>query len=145
VGLDQEGLATADVDRDAGRELPVGLGVLGLGDQLPLVPVEGERAELGGPLDGARVGAEEDHVVAALTRHGDVDAAHLQVTGSPVTTLPSTASGCVTSGRKGEASAASSVPSPLVSRSAHLRPGPLALLLVPPLCVPSSQPESATG
>src|SRR5207253_2068054 len=84
VRLDQEGLAAADPDRHPGRELPVGLGVLGLGDQLPLVPVEGERAELGRPLDGARVGAEEDHVVAALARHRDVDAAHLHGMGGPV-------------------------------------------------------------
>src|SRR5207245_9446323 len=49
-----------------------------------VVRVEGEGAGRGRPLDGARVGAEEDHVVAAVARHGDVDAAHLHGLRRPV-------------------------------------------------------------
>ncbi|TMA36455.1 MAG: hypothetical protein E6J83_16980 [Deltaproteobacteria bacterium] len=63
----------------------------------------------------------------------------------PAPTLPNPRIARANSGRQGEVSRVSTTPSPFVSTSVHLRPGPRALVVSSPVRLPSTQRESATG
>jgi hypothetical protein len=63
----------------------------------------------------------------------------------PATTLPNPRIARANSGSHGEVSRVSTTPSPFVSTSVHLRPGPRALVASSPVRLPSTQRESATG
>src|SRR5262249_15952135 len=77
VRLDEQRLVRLEVNGDAGRQLPVEVGVLRLRDHLPLIVVEGERAVVIGPLGRARKRPGQNDVVATRPPHAHLHLLYL--------------------------------------------------------------------